>query len=152
MIESWRDDDIVSAWAAMLRLHAELVPRLDAELHRVTGMALAWYDVLLELNAAPQRQLRMFDLGEAVVLSRTRVSRVVDELVAAGYVARVPNPRDGRSEFASLTASGSKAFRRAAPVYLDLIRSHFGQNLDAADAHTLRALLDQARPTELSTD
>src|SRR5579863_9349215 len=103
--------------------------------------SLAWYDVLLELNAAPEQQLRMFDLGEAVVLSRTRVSRVVDDLVGAGYVERVPNPIDRRSAFARLTPAGRKAFRKAAPLYLDLIRRHFGSRLDRGDAKTLRNLL-----------
>lgn len=133
----------------MLRLHAELVPRIDTELQRRAGLPLAWYDVLLELNAAPGRQLRMFDLGEAVVLSRTRVSRVVDELVAAGYVERAPNPNDGRSAFARLTPAGAKAFRRAAPVYLDLIRLYFGSRFDESEAGTLRHLLERAVTAEL---
>jgi DNA-binding MarR family transcriptional regulator len=142
--ESWRDDDVVSAWAAFLRLHADLVPRIDAELQRLAGLPLAWYDVLLELNAAPARQHRMIDLGEAVVLSRTRVSRVVDELVGAGYVERVPNPNDARSAFARLTPAGAKAFRKAAPLYLDLIGRHFGSRLDRTDAKRLRILLERA--------
>ena len=54
---------------------------------RSCRLTLAWYDVLLELNSAPDRRLRMSDLGERVVLSRTRVSRVVDELERAGLVA-----------------------------------------------------------------
>jgi len=57
-----------------------LVPVLDAELTQETGLSIGWYDVLLELSAAPDRRMRMSDLGNAAVLSRTRVSRVVDEL------------------------------------------------------------------------
>src|SRR5690348_12490843 len=103
-------------------MHARLVPAIDADLQRASGMSLSWYDVLLELNSAEGRRLRMYDLGEAVVLSRSRVSRVVDELVAVGYVARVSNPEDRRSSFAELTAEGRRAFRQAAPVYLESIR------------------------------
>jgi DNA-binding MarR family transcriptional regulator len=142
--ETWRDDDVLSAWAAMLRLHARLVPLIDAELQRLAGMPLAWYDVLLELNAAADKSLRMFDLGEVVVLSRTRVSRVVDELVQAGFVEKVPNPDDRRSAFAKLTPAGTNAFRRAAPLYLELIRIHFGSPLTAGDAKTLRRVLAKA--------
>ncbi|HEX6392746.1 MAG TPA: MarR family transcriptional regulator [Acidimicrobiales bacterium] len=144
MKETWRDDDVVSAWAAMLRLHARLVPLIDAELQRHAGMPLAWYDVLLELSAAADKKLRMFDLGEVVVLSRTRVSRVVDELVRAGYLEKVPNPDDGRSAFARLTPAGTNAFRRAAPTYLELIRNHFGGHFTAGDAKTLRRVLSKA--------
>lgn len=140
----WRDDDLVAAWSGLLRLHAALVPLIDADLKRAAGMPLSWYDVLLELNAAPQRRLRMRELGEAAVLSRTRVSRVVDELVATGYVKRTPNPDDGRSAFTELTESGRKAFRRAAPVYLDRIRAHLGARLKEKDAADLRRILDQA--------
>jgi DNA-binding MarR family transcriptional regulator len=150
--ETWRDDDVVSAWAAMLRLHARLVPLIDAELQRLAHMPLAWYDVLLELNAAADKRLRMFDLGEVVVLSRTRVSRVVDELVRAGYVEKVPNPDDGRSAFAKLTPEGTNAFRRAAPLYLQLIRTHFGSSLTAGDAKTVHRVLAKAVAAGVADD
>ena len=138
------NDDVVRAWSGILRLHAQLVPRIDAELRRATGMPLRWYDVLLELDAAPQRRLRMVELGDAVVLSRTRVSRVVDELVDVGFVTRTPNPDDRRSAFAELSPAGRQAFRRAAPVYLDGIRTHFGARLSRRDAAALRDILERA--------
>lgn len=142
--KSWREDDIVSAWSALLRLHAALVPRIDSELQRATGLPLAWYDVLLELDAAPQQRLRMLDLGAAVVLSRTRVSRVVDELEHEGYVRREPNPDDRRSAFAVLTPAGRGAFRTGAPIYLDSIRQHLGTRLTKQQAAQLRRLLELA--------
>jgi DNA-binding MarR family transcriptional regulator len=125
--------DPTAAWAAVLRVHAALVPRLDRELRQAAGMPLAWYDVLLELHAAPERHLRMSDLGERVVLSRTRVSRVVDELVDAGLVLREANPRDGRSALATLTEAGARRLRAAAPTYLDGIDRHFTQHLTRAE-------------------
>lgn len=114
------------AWATVLRVHAALVPMLDEELQANTGLPLAWYDVLLELSSADGRRLRMGDLGERVVLSRTRVSRLIDEMTTAGLVARQPNPADGRSSFASLTDEGRRRLRRAAPYYLDSIERHVG--------------------------
>jgi DNA-binding MarR family transcriptional regulator len=131
------------AWSALLRVHAVLVPLLDSDLQRV-GMPLSWYDVLLELNSAPPEGTRMAELGEAVVLSRSRVSRVVDELERAGYVARVPNPDDRRSSFAMLTQQGRRMFRNAAPVYLEGIRRHLGEHLTERDARALRRLLETA--------
>jgi DNA-binding MarR family transcriptional regulator len=141
---TWRNDDYLSAWSALLRLHAALVPVIDAELTEATRIPLSWYDVLLELNAADGRRLRMSELGEVAVLSRTRVSRVVDELERAGYVSRVPNPDDRRSSFAQLTPAGRSAFRSAAPVYMQSIRSHLGALLSAREAATLRRLLESA--------
>ncbi len=141
----WRDDDYVAAWSALLRLHAELVPSIDAELQAEVGLPLAWYDVLLELAAAPDRQMRMSDLGDAVVLSRTRVSRVVDELANKRYVTRVSNPDDRRSSFAVLTDDGYRAFRRAAPIYLDRIREHLARRLTDREAQQLRRHLERAQ-------
>ncbi|MEU2253791.1 MarR family winged helix-turn-helix transcriptional regulator [Nocardia xishanensis] len=118
-----RSHPAVSAWAALLQVHAELVPALDAELRRATGLPLSWYDVLLELNG-PQR-LRMSDLGERVVLSRTRVSRLVTELESHGLVRRESNPDDGRSAFVSITDDGRQRLRATAPHYLAAIERRF---------------------------
>ena len=148
--------DDTAAWAALLRVHAALVPRLDRVLRAAVGLPLAWYDVLLELHAAPERQLRMTDLGERVVLSRSRASRVVDELAAAGLVRRDVNPEDGRSALATLTDRGAQRLREAAPIYLDGIERHFTRHLSARErdivAHALNRVIavDPIAPPDLS--
>jgi DNA-binding MarR family transcriptional regulator len=121
----WRDDDGVLAWSAFLRAHAATVRRIENEVEREAHLSLGWYDVLLELNAAPGRRLRMQELGERAVLSRSRVSRLVDELVVAALVERQANPDDRRSSYAVVTEEGRRVLRRAAPVYLSAIRRHF---------------------------
>jgi DNA-binding MarR family transcriptional regulator len=135
------------AWAALLQVHAALVPRLDRALQRAVGLPLSWYDVLLELAAAPGRRLTMSVLAQRVVLSRTRVSRIVDELVAAGLVSREGNPDDGRSAFAAITADGLARYRAAAPHYLASIEREFGAGLTDAEleavATALRKVLAQ---------
>ncbi len=141
---SWRHDDLVRVWSALLRLHAGLVPVIDAELTDATGIPLGWYDVMLELYEAPDRRMRMTELGEAAVLSRSRVSRVVDELERQGYLSRSPNPDDRRSSYAELTTKGVTAFKKAAPIYLSAIRSNVGSIVPAADALELRRLLEEA--------
>jgi DNA-binding MarR family transcriptional regulator len=133
---------LVAAWAALLRLHAHLVAAIDADMQRDVGLPLSWYDVLLELNAAPAQRLRMLELADRVVLSRTRVTRVVDELTKVGLVVRKPNPQDGRSSFAELTTRGDTVFRQAAPVYLGSIRRHFGGRV--TDPAALRLTLEAA--------
>jgi DNA-binding MarR family transcriptional regulator len=135
----------VRAWAALLRVHASLVPALDRELHAAVGLPLAWYDVLLELNSAPGRRLPMTDLGERVVLSRTRVSRLVDELESAGYVERQPHPTDRRSTLAAITPAGRRRMRAAAPVYLAGIANHFARYLNADELRTIATALERVR-------
>ncbi|MEV1131278.1 helix-turn-helix domain-containing protein [Agromyces sp. NPDC049794] len=119
-----KPSDAERAWEALLRLHAALLPRLDRAVSRDGGMPLGWYDVLLELSDGGGR-LTMGQLADRVVLSRTRVSRLVDELTAAGLVGREPNPGDGRSAFAVLTAEGRRRFLVAARAYLPAIDREF---------------------------
>jgi DNA-binding MarR family transcriptional regulator len=116
------DDPDVAAWRELLIAHSRLVPAVEADLRAAGQIPLFWYDVLLELNSAVGRRLRMTELGERAVLSRTRVSRVVDELAAAGLAERQPDVTDGRSSFAVLTPAGRDALRRAWPVYRAAIR------------------------------
>ena len=132
-------DTDTAAWAGLLRVHAALVPLLDRELQAACGLPLTWYDVLLELNAAPDRRLSMGELGEVAVVSRSRVSRVVDQLAAEGLVAREVNARDRRSSYATITDAGRRRLRAAAPVYLAGIERHFTARMTTAEAATVAA-------------
>jgi DNA-binding MarR family transcriptional regulator len=133
--------DLTETWGALLKVHAALVPRLDRELQDAHGLPLTWYDVLLELNSAPERRLTMGELGSVVAVSRTRVSRVVDELVRAGLVTREPNPHDGRSAFAALTPAGRAAWRKSAPTYVAAVHREFADHLTAHEAEVLARVL-----------
>jgi DNA-binding MarR family transcriptional regulator len=133
------------AWAALLRAHAALVPRLDRALQQAAGLPLSWYDVLVELAAAPGTRLTMGELAERVVLSRTRVSRIVGELVTAGLVGRDGNPDDGRSAFAVLTADGLARYLAAAPHYLAGIEQEFAVGLSDGELRSITAALGKVR-------
>lgn len=133
------------AWGALLQVNAALVPELDRAVRSRTGLPLSWYDVLLELNAEPDGRLRMTDLAERVVLSRTRVSRVVDELVDRGLITKEIHPNDRRSAYATITEAGRTEFRAAAPVYLAAIERRFAANLGNDELVDLARLLNQVR-------
>jgi DNA-binding MarR family transcriptional regulator len=139
--------DRVAPWAALLRVHAAVLPKLERAL-AAQQMPLAWYDVLLELNAAPDRRLRMSELGARVVLSRERVSRVVDELERAGLVRRERNPDDRRSLFAVLTPEGRARLRAAAPVYLEGIERHYTGHLEDEEIRVISAALQRVLEAE----
>jgi DNA-binding MarR family transcriptional regulator len=138
------EDPAVAAWRSLLIAHSRLVPAVEGDLRAAGQIPLSWYDVILELNAAPGRRLRMSELGQRAVLSRTRVSRVVDELAAAGLAERLPDEADGRSSFASLTPRGKDALRRAWPVYREAIRRRLGAHLTTQQCRELASLLEQA--------
>lgn len=132
----------VAAWRALLLAHSAALRAIDADVRRDGRIPLAWYDVLLELNSAESRRLRMNDLSEKVVLSRTRVSRVVDAMEDAGLVIKKSDDTDARVTWATMTAAGRVALRTAAPVYLDAIDRHFTRHLSkGALNHVKRALL-----------
>jgi DNA-binding MarR family transcriptional regulator len=122
-------DDRLAAWRAVLLAQSRALRAIEHDMEAAGQVPLGWYDVLLELNAAPDRRLRMQDLAARAVLSRTRISRIVAELEVAGYVVRRPDPDDGRAALATLTPAGRAALKRGAPTYLTAIDEHFNRHL-----------------------
>src|SRR5918912_3418305 len=93
----------LGAWRGMLRVHSALVRELDAEILAAHDLPLSSYDVLIYLRSAPDRRLRMAEIADSVLLSRSGVTRLVDRLVAEGLVVRDACEEDGRGSFAVLT-------------------------------------------------
>jgi DNA-binding MarR family transcriptional regulator len=143
------EPDGLAAFAALLKVQAAVVRRLEERLEEHRLVPIAQYDVLLELNSAPGRRLRMQQLSDRVVLSRSRVSRVVDEMEQADLVRREPDPDDKRAAFAVITDDGRAALRKAAPVYLQGIDDEFLSHLSAGERksleRSLRKVLDAHR-------
>jgi len=138
-----KSEDQVAAWRALLLAHSGAVRAIEADLAAAGTIPLSWYDVLLELNSAANRRLRMQDLAARVLLSRTRVSRLVDEIVQAGLVERMPDPDDGRATFAVITSTGRSELRRTAPRYLAGIDTHFTSLFTAEERKQLTGLLQR---------
>ena len=113
---------------------------LDAELERVHGLALSDYDVLVTLDAAPGRRLRMAELADAVLLTRSGLTRRVDRLERAGLVERVRCPEDGRGMHAQLTTAGAEALSEARPTHLAGVRRMFAGRLDPDDLARLAGI------------
>src|SRR5262249_11335051 len=86
----------LAVWRMFLRAHASIAGRLERDLVAEHGLPLAWYEVLLQLAEAPGQRLRMTDLAERVLLSRSGLTRLVDRLVAEGLVERAACPSDAR--------------------------------------------------------
>jgi len=136
------DDPRLRAWIAFLQAHAAVARRLEAELQAARGISLAEYDALVHLACADERRLRMSELADQVLLSRSGVSRLVDRLEAAGLVERAACPSDARVAWATLTPDGLEALRAAAPVHLRGVQAHFLDAMDADDRETLARALE----------
>ncbi len=131
----------LAGWRAFLRAHARVMERLERELEDGHGMALSWYDVLVQLSEAPAGRLRMNDLARAVLLSRAGLTRLVDRMASAGMVEREACEQDRRGTFVVMTPDGRSALRRAAPLHLRGVQEHFTDLVTAAELETLEAAL-----------
>ena len=120
--------------------HARIVRELDEELRAAHGMPLATFDVLIYLALAPEEMLRMRDLADAIVLSRSGLTRLVDRLVREGLVERRRCGEDARGAWAVLTPAGQRALAAAAPTHFDGVRRRFLCALDDADQAAPRAI------------
>lgn len=135
------NDTGVAAWRALLLAHSAALRAIEADVRDAGEVPLTWYDVLLELNSAPQRRLRMRELSDRVVLSRTRISRLVDTMVEAGLVTKEADDSDARVTWARLTPDGRRALRKTAPAYLDAIDRHFSRYIDESQRDQVAAAL-----------
>lgn len=139
--------EALGVWRDFLRAHATLVRRLEADLMAEHALPLASYDVLVQLVEAPDHRLRMTELAERVLLSRSGLTRLVDRLVREGLVRREACPSDARGMFAVLTDAGYARLRRATPTHLRGVEEYAVGRLDddelASLAGALRRILDE---------
>ena len=134
-------DPELDAWRGLLRAHARATRLLDAELTAERALPLGSYEVLLHLAAAPGRRMRMTDLANSVLLSRSGVTRLVDRLERDGLLRRESCPSDLRGTNAVLTEDGLARLRAAATVHLRGVREHVTGRFDEDELRTLAALL-----------
>lgn len=133
----------LQAWRAFLTAHARVTELLEHELLADRNLPIGWYDVLVQLSEAKDEQLRMHDLARAVLLSRAGLTRLVDRMVAAGLVARVPCEDDRRGTYVAMTPGGREALDAASPGHLRAVEAHFTRHLDDRDAATLLRAMER---------
>jgi DNA-binding MarR family transcriptional regulator len=127
----------LDAWRGFLRTHATLVRELDEELTERHGLPLSSYDVLIQLDESPEGRLRMSSLADAVLLSRSGLSRLVTRLEKQGLLEREECPSDARGSFASITGAGRDRLAEARATHRAGVRDRF---LDKLGERELRQL------------
>ena len=135
------DQEQIAAWRAFLRSHSLMLRQIDADLAEAGLPPLGWYDVLWALHEAPGNHLQPSALADAIVLSRSGLTRMVDRLEDAGLVLRRACPGDRRGIHVELTEEGAEMLERMWPVYARGIEDHF---LPALGEHacTLRKAME----------
>jgi DNA-binding MarR family transcriptional regulator len=127
------------AWRGLLEVGSRLLPDLEAELRKTTGLTLSEFDVLYQIWRAPRHRLRMKDLAEALLVTPSGVTRIVDRLSTRGWVERVS--KEGRQAVETrLLAAGQAGLDEAMRVHFAGVRRMFIDSLSEADiAHLVAA-------------
>ena len=146
MAEEGLTSDELHTWRTFLRAHATVTRRLESELVAEHDLPLASYDVLVQLSEAPERRLRMTELADRVLLSRSGLTRLADRLERDGLLTRVACPSDARGTLAVLTDDGLARLERAWPSHRRSVEEHVTGRYTAEEIEVLGALLGKLVP------
>jgi DNA-binding MarR family transcriptional regulator len=136
------------AWRALVRAHACLVKRLDAQLEAGHGLPLTSYEVLLRLAKADDGKMRMHDIASSVLLSRSGLTRLVDRLERDGLVNRCSCENDARGAYAVITVDGREKVAAARVSHLDGVHTLFVAHYTEAELELLGPLLERLLPSD----
>jgi DNA-binding MarR family transcriptional regulator len=137
------DREELAAWRGMLRVHADMTRVLDAELTHRHGLPLTSYEVLLFLADSPDGRMRMSELADLVLLSRSGLTRLVDRLERDGLLEREQCEEDARGYFAAITDEGRALFDDARRTHLAGVRERFLSRFSHEDLRTLGQLWEK---------
>jgi DNA-binding MarR family transcriptional regulator len=143
-LSSPADDELV-AWRLLLESSQALVDILDADMQQQSGISLRWYDVLVHLEEAPDRRLRMSELARQIVTSTSGLTRVVDGMEQAGLVERKRPPSDRRAIEVVPTRKGIDALDAARRLHRHALQRHFARHLTNRDVEALTRALTKVR-------
>jgi len=135
-------DPRLDAWRAFLFAHAQVRRQLERELQAEQSLGLGEYEVLLLLAGSEARRLRMSELAERLVLSRSGVTRLIDRLQADELVERGSCDTDRRGAWAILTDAGYNRLRAASPTHLRGVGEHFLDRIPADELEAMRRTLE----------
>lgn len=134
------------AWRGLLRAHASMCKALDAELEAEHGLPLTTYEVLMYMHDAPARKMRMCDLADSILLSRSGLTRLIDRLQRDGLVARQSCSSDARGAYAVLTDAGVQTLEAARATHLAGIRRLFLSRFTAQEQELLGNAWERVHP------
>jgi len=140
----WLDPGEMRAWRAFIDGSQRLLEVLNRELSDAHGLSLADYRILVLLSEAESQAMRMSDLADGIVASRSRLTHQIRRLEAAGIVTRQECVDDKRGVLAILTAEGRRRLEAAAPTHLEGVRKHLIDQLGSAERHTITEVFERA--------
>jgi DNA-binding MarR family transcriptional regulator len=142
-VTNWLTAEQQRSWRAWIAASQLLNDRLNRELQEQHGLTMADYEILVRLSESPDRRMRMSELAEVTLSSRSRLSHQVDRMEKAGFVERQVCDDDRRGSFAAMTDHGWDTLVLAAPDHVDGVRRHLVDQLSASDFAALGAACQQ---------
>lgn len=140
------NDQELRAWRGLLRAHASLAKRLDAELEERHGLPMSSYEVLHFLAGSERGRMRMCDLAEQAQMSRSGLTRLVDRLEREGLLERCSCEHDARGAYACLTTVGQQRLCEARSTHRSVVREHFLSRFSAQELSSLAELWERIAP------
>jgi len=141
-----------SLWRQYLTTHTRVLQRIQQQMDAADLPSLEWYDVLYTLKEAPDYRMRLSDLAEEVLLTRSNLTRLVDRLERAELLKREACPSDRRGTYAVLTEAGIAMQERMWKVYAEGIAAYFASAIPAEDVECFAAILMRLRSTAEQSD
>ena len=133
----------ISTWLTVVRGTSAVTQMLTNDLRANHDLSLPWLSVLANLYQAPEHTLRMNELAEAVLMSGSGLTRVLDRMIEADLIARKGCPTDRRVIYATLTEAGLKKTEVVLPEHQQLIYSHFLNHLDENEQVVIRTAFER---------
>ncbi|HEY5113903.1 MAG TPA: MarR family transcriptional regulator [Nakamurella sp.] len=141
----WLDEDEQAAWRAWLDMYRLLLPAFDKQLSADSRASFTDFEVLVHLSEAPDLRLRMSEVAQRTVSTRSAITRTVDRLVAREWVRRVRSDVDQRGFFAELTPLGSVVLSEIAPGHVEAVRDYLIDLLTEPELAALRSIGQKVR-------
>ncbi len=137
------EPDILDAWRGLLFAHNKVIRALEDDLLEQHDLPITWFDLLGRIKQAPGQRLRMHQLEEVSLFTRSGITGLADRLEKAGFVRRERSAEDRRGVYLAITQAGIDKIDEVWPDHKLSIQKHFGQHLNTQAARTLQALTDQ---------
>jgi DNA-binding MarR family transcriptional regulator len=142
------DEALITTFGRLVEAYSGLGQQLGRSLEQESGIPHTWFEVLLRISRADGGQITMGALAQQVALTTGGITRMVDRMIAAGLVQRVPCPTDRRVHFAGLTGQGRAKLDEAAKVHAANLRQAFA-GFSADDLRRFDDFLDQLRTARI---
>jgi DNA-binding MarR family transcriptional regulator len=133
------DQATQDAWKGILFVHSHVVRALESDLLKSADLPLTWLDVMNRLNEHPERRLRIHELADVSLFTRSGLTRLIDRIEDAGYVRREHSTTDRRGVYVTLTDAGGDKLESLWPDFTTSIQEYFGRHLSRADVKAITA-------------